>query len=392
MNSNKCINLYGAVPKVPIGSRNYSLNQNIRQIFDRSMFRLDSKHPIDYRNYISPGSYNLGDHAIAVAVAQQILKLDDQVIIHSVKWGKLDQLVRHAPILFAGSGYCFIESSKAPANRISLDNEFIQRENIQCAYFGVGVNFVGGNSKLTLEDIPPAGQNALAKSLALAKTISVRDVTSRDILQPLTATPIAVTGDPALFIKSDYTISDKAIKKANSLIVGVNIPFHGPAANARVSRDLNGYVTFLRSLQKNTGCHFIQTVHFQNEALVGKIMQDNGIRLTQAVGDVQTLLNAYQKMDFHIGGMLHSCILSASVGTPCVGLAYDIKHQGFFDLLGQPDLCVPAEPFDAERLRTACERVIGQNAAIRVQINARRDELEVVSNRFLAHTLQALLV
>lgn len=392
MNSNNRITLYGAVPRVPGASRRYSFNQNIRQIIDRSMFRLNSKHLIDYRNYINSGSYNLGDHAIAVAVAQQILKLDDQVIIHSAKWGRLEQLVNDAPILFAGSGYYFIESSKAPANRISLDNEFIQREKIPCAYFGVGVNFVGGDSKLTLEDIPPSGQDALAKSLALATTISVRDIGSRDILQPLTATPIAVTGDPALFIKSDNKISNRVINEANSLTIGVNIPFHGPAANARVSRDLNGYMAFLRSLQKNTGCHFIQTVHFQNETLVGRIMQDNGIRLTQAVGDVQTLLNAYQQMDFHIGGMLHSCILSASVGTPCIGLAYDIKHQGFFDLLGQSDLCVPAEPFDAERLRTACERVIGQNEAIREQINARRDQLEVVSNRFLAHTLQALLV
>jgi predicted nucleic acid-binding Zn ribbon protein len=392
MISNNCINLYGAVPKIPIGSRDHSLNQNIRQIFDRLIFRLNNKHPIDYRNYISSGSYNLGDHAIAVAVAQQIGMLDDQIVINNAKWGRLEQLVARAPILFAGSGYYFLESPKTPAHRINQDSDFIEREKIGCAYFGVGVNFIGSASKLTLEDIPESGQDALAKSLALATTISVRDVTSKNILQPLTATPIAVTGDPALFIKRDRTVLNKLAPKSSSRTIGINIPFHGPAANARVSKDLKKYIAFFRTLQNDTGCHFIQTVHFQTETFIGKVMQDNGIRLTQAVGDVQTLLNAYQQMDFHIGGMLHSCILSASVGTPCIGLAYDIKHQGFFDLLGQPDLCVPAEPFDPEHLRSACERVIVQNAAIRVQINARRDELETVSNRFLAHTLQALLV
>lgn len=120
-------------------------------------------------------------------------------------------------------------------------------------------------------------------------------------------------------------------------------------------------------------------------------MQDQGVRLTQAIGSVQTLLDAYQQMDFHIGSMLHSCILSASVGTPCIGLAYDIKHQGFFDLLGEPDLCLPADPFDPERLMAACERVMRQNEAIRAQINARRGGLKVESDRFLGRTLQALL-
>lgn len=32
-------------------------------------------------------------------------------------------------------------------------------------------------------------------------------------------------------------------------------------------------------------------------------MQDQGIRLSQAIGDVDTQLEAYQSMDFHIGGM-----------------------------------------------------------------------------------------
>lgn len=89
--------------------------------------------------------------------------------------------------------------------------------------------------------------------------------------------------------------------------------------------------------------------------------------------------------------MLHSCILSASTGTPCIGLAYDIKHQGFFDLLGQPDLCVPAEPFDPERLIATCDHVLTHADTIRKQINARRDELELTSNQFLAQTLQTLL-
>lgn len=390
MSSNHAITLYGAVTKVPGGTRESSFNQRARQIFDRIMFRLGSSHQIDYKHYIHPGTYNLGDHAIAVAVAQQIKACSNQAAINSVRWGRHDQMAKQAPIVFAGSGYYFIESSKTPAHRIHRDVDFIQQEKIPCFYYGVGVNFVGSNTRLTLEDIPDSGQEALARSLALATTISVRDVTSRNILQPLTAKDIAVTGDPALFIKPCNIPQRSTGRAASPMTVGINIPFHGPGANARVAKDLKAYIAFFHSLQKCTGCEFIQTVHFQNEALLGKIMQDHGVRLTQCVGDVQNLLDAYQKMDFHIGGMLHSCILAASVGTPCIGLAYDIKHHGFFDLIEQPDLCIPAEPFDPERLRAACERVIQNNNAIRTQINTKRDDLEVKSMQFLAQTLETL--
>lgn len=390
MSNHHAITLYGAVTKVPGGTRESSFNQRARQIFDRVMFRLGNTHPIDYKHYIHPGTYNLGDHAIAVAVAQQIKACSNRAVIHSVRWGRHEQLTRQAPIVFAGSGYYFIESSKIPAHRIHQDVDFIQQREIPCFYYGVGVNFVGSDTGLTLEDIPDAGQQALAKSLALATTISVRDVTSRNILQPLTAKEIAVTGDPALFIKSRNIPVRTPSRAARHMAVGINIPFHGPGANARVAKDLKAYIAFFHSLQKSTGCDFIQTVHFQNEALLGKIMQDHGVRLTQCVGDVQNLLDAYQAMDFHIGGMLHSCILAASVGTPCIGLAYDIKHHGFFNLLEQPDLCIPAEPFDPERLRAACEWVIQHNEAIRTQIHVRRDELEVKSMQFLARNLETL--
>ena len=207
----------------------------------------------------------------------------------------------------------------------------------------------------------------------------------------MTSTPIIVTGDPALFIKSERAQSREKINTNGQMTIGINLPFHGPAASNRISNDLRAYIIFFKALQHNTGCRFIQTVHFHSEILIGKIMQDHGIRLTQAVGDVPTLLNAYQQMDLHIGGMLHSCILSASVGTPCIGLAYDIKHQGFFDLIGQPDLCIPAEPFDPQRLGAACQHVLSQAGKIRAQIDARRDQIEAESNRFLAKTLKSLL-
>jgi len=390
MTSNNQLNLYGAVTKVPRGFRDFNLKQNVRQLYDRAFFRIKKNHKIDYRNYVTPGSYNLGDHAIASAALQQIEASTRKIVVNLINWGEIECAQKQSPILFSGSGYYSIESSRALGKRINRDIDFIRKEHISCSYFGIGVNYVGKSTELTLEDISPSGQKTLTDSLALATTISVRDLTSRNILQPLTATPIVITGDPALFIKSNHRPQHKVAHTSASLKIGINIPFHGPAANARVSNDLKAYIEFFRSFQKSTGCEYIQTVHFQNEILIGEIIQDHGIRLTQAIGDVQTLLTAYEGMNFHIGGMLHSCILAASVGTPCIGLAYDIKHQGFFDLIGQPTLCIPAKPFDADRLRALCDYVLRNTSTISSQINSKRNELEIISNEFLSRTLRTL--
>lgn len=386
------ITLYGAVTKPPRSVPRFKTRQSVRQSLERLLFRVHALPAIDHRNYVTAGSYNLGDHAIALAVHQQIKSLALDSHITSINWNEIEKASVEAPLIVAGSGYFFIESTKKPAQRLHHAAQCIRQKGLACSYYGVGVNYVGEDTRLVLSDISPENQEMIAQSLAVARTISVRDAKSQEILQPLTAIPIAVTGDPALFIKSDRPLIRKSGESSKPLTIGINIPFHGPAASARASKDLRAYIDFFKSLQASTGCRFIQTIHFHSEIVLGKIMQDHGVRLTPVVGDVQTLLNAYQQMDFHIGGMLHSCILSASTGTPCIGLAYDIKHQGFFDLLGQPDLCIPAQPFDPDRLSAACQSLMGRLKATREQITARRDALEIQSRHFLEHTLQALLL
>jgi len=385
------ITLYGAVTRPPRAVPQFNTKQNVRQSLERLLFRAHALSCIDHRNYVTAGTYNLGDHAIAVAVQQQIKKLLSNISIESINWNAIEKASPQAPLIVAGSGYFFIEPSKIPARRLQHDAQYIRQKNMACSYYGVGVNYVGEDARLALDDIPAEAQGILAESLAVASTISVRDAKSKEILQPLTTVPIAVTGDPALFIQPDQVFSRDRSDAANPLTIGINIPFHGPAASARASKDLRTYIDFFKSLQASTGCLFIQTIHFHSEIILGRILQDHGVRLTPVIGGVQTLLNAYQQMDFHIGGMLHSCILAASTGTPCIGLAYDIKHQGFFDLLGQPDLCIPAQPFDPDRLSVTCQRLMGQLTTTREQINARRDALEIQSRHFLDHTLQTLL-
>jgi polysaccharide pyruvyl transferase WcaK-like protein len=87
--------------------------------------------------------------------------------------------------------------------------------------------------------------------------------------------------------------------------------------------------------------------------------------------------------------MLHSCILATSAGTPCLALAYDIKHQGFFDLMGLPQNCLSAADFDPEALFTRALDLLANPSPVRNHIAARRKVLETETRNFLAQQLKA---
>ncbi|MDO9448983.1 MAG: polysaccharide pyruvyl transferase family protein, partial [Rugosibacter sp.] len=99
--------------------------------------------------------------------------------------------------------------------------------------------------------------------------------------------------------------------------------------------------------------------------------------------DIPLLTREYAKLDLHIGGMLHSCILATSAGTPCLALAYDIKHQGFFDLMGLPENCLSAANFNPDALYARAMDLLANPAPVRSQIVVRRDQLEMETHAFL---------
>lgn len=129
-------------------------------------------------------------------------------------------------------------------------------------------------------------------------------------------------------------------------------------------------------------------VHYDSELLVVALLQDAGIRLKIVHGDVDDLLHTYKQLNCHIGGMLHSCILSSSTGTPAIGLAYDIKHSGFFDLLGLPEHCIPAQPFEPDRIVSLTLDILKKEQELRSTILSRRLALKNKADNFLRSALK----
>jgi polysaccharide pyruvyl transferase WcaK-like protein len=289
-------------------------------------------------------------------------------------------------MIICGSGYFSPDRNLQFPDRLKIDLQFIKEKNIPAIVYGTGINFVDASLKLGTPNLPASEKVFLSDFLAHCSHISVRDETSRRILQSCTSKTVKLIGDPALFIEPNTTHSHN-LPKADGLKIGINIPFHGPAAGQRVTKDLPLYITTLKKIQAETNCHFYFMVHYDTEVLIARIIQDAGVKLTVVDGDVDTLLHVYRQLNIHIGGTLHSCILSASTGTPCIGLAYDIKHTGFFDLMELSEYCLPAQPFNPEKLLGLTHQALKNETRTREFILHKRAALAISATHFLEAAL-----
>lgn len=383
--------IYGAVTPPRLVDTRRDFKRRAREWVDRWLVRCGQLQRLDYRNHVTPTSFNRGDLAIALGVEHMVGRVCEGFSSKFLDWEKIHLANHGASLLIGGSGYFFIDQEGLLPTRLVNDIDYLVSKNIPYGFYGVGVNHVSeGLEVRSTTAISPRNAELVERLLSGAQFVSVRDRQSQLALQPHLSTPISITGDPALFLcPTDKRGSVKS--QVARLRIGINIPFHGPAATDRVREDLPHYIECFRQLQATTGCELVQLIHFDAERIVGRLMQDAGVKLTQVDGAVETLQAAYATLDLHIGGMLHSCILSCSVGTPCVALAYDVKHFGFFELMGIPEYCVPAKPFDAATVLARCEAALTQRDSLRQHIQYRRDELRARTEDYLRENLPKLL-
>jgi polysaccharide pyruvyl transferase WcaK-like protein len=379
---------YGAVAEIPAESGVItSFRKRFRLHWDRLAAQRGASNDFDYRNHVAASTYNRGDFAIMQASLQALHNANRKLEPIPTDWETLDQSKTDtAALVVCGSGYFFLDGKFRFPARLRTDLEFIKARNIPVVVYGAGVNLVDANLTIGIPHLPETEKAFLSDFLAHCSHISVRDETSQYLLQSCTSKAVKLIGDPALFIETNFTHTHKFPKAAGPKI-GINIPFHGPAAGQRIKEDLPIYITTLKKIQAETNCHFYFMVHYDTEVLITRVIEDAGVILTVVDGDVDTLLNVYRQLNIHIGGMLHSCILSASTGTPCIGLAYDIKHTGFFDLMGISDFCVPAQPFDSEKVLALAQQALKHERQMRELILQKRAALAIGASQFLEAAL-----
>lgn len=376
--------LYGAVANKP-GPSASDTKARMKNLLDRVAFRLGYKAKLTYKNYEAPYTYNRGDHSIIVATAQQLRKLNPVGNIVTVNWDQLSAIGLSSTdkVLVCGSGYFFPNPEGVFPKRLHQDLLAIEESGAELHFLGVGYNYLLDWRPSRESQLPKESVDLLQRLLARAVTLTVRDENTRQFLSRYTNRDIAVIGDPALFLEAPTSAGTDHPKGAKPKI-GINIPFHGYEPTEWIKKYLGEFVATLRKLQQATACEFTYFVHYDSEVLVAALIRDQGLSLSVVNTDAAHLPAEYAKMDLHIGGMLHSCIIATAAGTPCIGLAYDEKHFGFFDLMGRGEYCLRANPIRFDTLLQKSVDALQNATRERTKINTRRQELLAKFQRTLS--------
>lgn len=365
--------LYGAVAACPELVKS-GVKMQLKLCLDRIRYKVGLMGRVSYKNYAEFNAFNRGDNAIVVATQQWVKKTFPDRQIFLVDWGMVNSVKPEGcdKLVVCGSGYFFPNSQGRLSARVADDLEWVKKSGTELHFLGVGFNYLLKWPNLQLA----ADSSAIVRDmLELSSTITVRDRNTQEFLRQFTSKPIRIIGDPALFIDVARR-TDRSLINGRRLRVGVNVPFHGPNATEWIKKNLKKLIATLKIIRNKVGCDFYYFVHYEAEVLVAKLIKDSGIPLTVVNSSAVDLPNEYVNIDMHIGGMLHSCILATAAGTPSIGLAYDHKHHGFFELMDSSAYCIDASSFDAEVLLHKVFLLLENIDAQTEKIKRRREELE----------------
>ncbi len=347
---------------------------------------------LDYRDYDRADAVNIGDHAISEAVIACLGAVGSSAPIRRLNWGELDTLERQAPgrrpptVIVAGGGYLQFDRQHRLARRVVEDLRQFERTGVRPIFFGIGIN--GPELRPGTDepfDLHEPDARLLRDLFGRARLVGVRDWHTYRVLAQLTDAAPQLVGDPALHLASLRPVEAVPPARAGGApIVGLNLSFHGPIPNALLQRNLDQYVQVLQELQRRFNCGFRYFRHYPSETILPRLFAARGLVVTPVRARLPELLARYRQLDLHIGGMLHSCILAHSVDTPGLGLAYDIKHQGFFELLELGEHCLSTLGFDPDALLDRATAILDDPDTVRPAIRSRRLALRASTLEFAA--------
>jgi len=323
---------------------------------------------------------NYGDVAIADAlIAHVTANASVSVIRKNWQFGRdrgwLDDVTGPLLVMVCGGGYLFLDKNGQLSPRLASDLAVCRAHGAAWGLAGVGVNQLGQQFESLEWDPTTADIDTLGGLIGGAKFVSVRDKPSQLYLKRATGIDVPLTGDPALFVVDPTHQTSKSVASGRRLRVGLSIPFHGRAVAENWNRCSGAVVAALRVIQQKLDCDYHYFVHHESELFLVRVLKAMGFRLTVHCGSVAKLLSGYQRVDVHIGGMLHSCILAANYNVPLVGLAYDAKHLGFVELMGIGEQIVTMTPEGLELLPELVQRTVADLSCVSRKILAARIKL-----------------
>ena len=355
-----------------------------------SMTRRTGQLPaLVYHDHSCDWFVNHGDVAIADTLVNHVVPRG-QNAVERRNWrpagssGWLDEMTTPLTIMVCGGGYVFLDAAGKLSPRLAADLAEFRRKGAAFGLVGVGVNQLTENA--TRRDLQPdAGDvDTLLGLFGEAAFASVRDTATQEYIRRATGLEIPLSGDPALFmLDPDYQTAQRP-HHGQRLQVGLSLPFHGAVVDRHLNRCLPAIVAALREVQVRLNCDFHYFAHFDSERVLPRLLAQFGLHFTVHGGSVPALLQGYGQLDAHIGGMLHSCILATNHNVPLIGLAYDAKHTGLFNVLGLPEQKLDLDPDALRELPALLSSTLQRGNFIAAQLLRARRSLLVPYRQVIA--------
>lgn len=339
---------------------------------------------------------NLGDRAILAATCAAIRSIEPSVPIAVVSRdperlgaelgvdallpgvrgiAALMRAIRRSRVVFVGGGGLFQDDD----SRVKMPYWAMR-----CCLARLGCSRVVGHS-LGVGPLEGAMSRLSARlAFATMSRIAVRDPRAYETARRLTSRPVSVVPDPAFMlapragVSGEDRLAEAGVRLDDGPLIGVALRRWFPprarwiphriasrltdvgGEDAASDRLLDLWAMALDRVLEATGGQAVMlptyTVPHEGDDRLCELVRarmrsqrTHLVRLTRPA-EYLAVLGCLSAM---VGGRMHPTILAATAGTPIVGLSYNPKFEGVFELLGLPHRCIAVEDLvetgDAER-------------------------------------------
>lgn len=253
------------------------------------------------------------------------------------------------------------------------------------------------------------GRRVVPAFLRRARFVSVRDEDSRRILSELGVPSVQLTADSAFFAQPatessvDALLAEYGVGPKESLLV-VSPRLLSPERKRlylqeemddALIRDTPGKLAqTIDRVASRFDRVLIMAMHFHGpdsdvpimKAIQAQVAAKNVLVIDRELTpDVAIAL--FRRARLVLAVRLHALLLSASMGTPIVGVAYEQKVRSLFGVLGLDQYCLDLFRLDADALVASAEQALRNEQDVRMHLRAR---VAALRERVLASAETAL--
>ena len=205
------------------------------------------------------------------------------------------------------------------------------------------------------------GEKKIKEFLIGAKFIILRDNLSALKLNELGFKEDGICVDPAICTNEVINVK----KKVCNHTLGMNILSYVQHPNVKKENYFNYMKEMEETILKidtqrelgisrilifNTGEYDDMIAAYTLYSKIKSKLKNLEIVLTDRLQSLHGLCKVINECDIVVGTRMHSCIISKSYGIPIIGISWDEKINGFFDMIGLNEFCLNYDKFNAHAI------------------------------------------